>query len=168
MKILKKSLLFLILPLLAFATAHKFYVSVTSVNYSEKDSALQITSRIFIDDFETVLQERYGFEAQLATAKESKEADSYIEKYLRTKVKVEINGANASFDFIGKTYDDDVMVCYIEVPNVDLAHVTSIQIENEVLTDIFDEQQNILHFKIEGHKKSFVLIKSDTKAMLNL
>ena len=51
MKFFKKSLLLLVLPLLAFSTAHKFYVSVTNINYSEKTEAIQITSRVFIDDF---------------------------------------------------------------------------------------------------------------------
>ena len=37
--------------MVSFATAHKFYVSVTNINYSEDDAAFQITSRIFIDDF---------------------------------------------------------------------------------------------------------------------
>jgi hypothetical protein len=168
MNSLKKSLIILILPLFAFATAHKFYVSVTNVNYSEKDSAIQITSRIFIDDFEKVLQERYGFEAMLATKNESKEADAYIEKYLRAKFAVEVNGENASYNFIGKKYDTDVMICYIEVPNIDLPETTSIQIENEILTDLFDEQQNIVHFKMDGKRKSFVLLKSHTKGMLKL
>lgn len=168
MNLLKKSILILILPLLAFATLHKFYVSVTNVKYSEKDGAIQITSRIFIDDFENVLQERYGFDAELATKNESEEADAYIEKYLRTKFVVEINGKNASYTFIGKKYDVDVMICYIEIPHIDLAVTKSIQITNEILTDLYDEQQNIVHFKIDGKKKSFVLIKSDTKGMLNL
>lgn len=168
MNILKKSILFLILPLFAFATVHKFYLSVTNVRYSEKDGAIQITSRIFIDDFENVLQERYGFDAELATKNESEEADAYIEKYLRAKFAVEINGENASYNFIGKKYDADVMICYIEVPKINLATTKSIQITNEILTDLFDEQQNIVHFKIDGKKKSFVLLKSDTKGMLNL
>ena len=168
MNILKKSILLLILPLFAFATVHKFYVSVTNVRYSEKDGAIQITSRIFIDDFENVLQERYDFEAELATKNESEEADAYIEKYLRAKFTVEINGENASYNFIGKKYDADVMICYIEIPKINLATTTSIQITNEILTDLYDEQQNIVHFKIAGKKKSFVLLKSDTKGMLNL
>ncbi|WP_373518401.1 DUF6702 family protein [Pricia sp.] len=165
---LKKSLIILLMPLFAFAAAHKFYVSVTNVKYSEKDGAIQITSRIFIDDFENVLQERFGFDAELATENESEEADAYIEKYIRTKFAVEINGENASYNFIGKKYDADVMICYIEVPKINLAHTTSIQITNEILTDLFDEQQNIVHFKIDGKKKSFVLLKSDPKGMLNL
>ncbi len=75
----------MILPLVAFTVAHKFYVSVTNISYSEKDRALQITSRIFIDDFEQVLLERYGIEAHLATDSETALADEFIEKYLKTK-----------------------------------------------------------------------------------
>ena len=168
MKNLKKCLIILILPLFAFVTAHKFYLSVTNVNYSEKDKAIQITSRIFIDDFEKLLEERYDIKAKLATENESKKADTYIEKYLRAKFRVEIDGKKKSYDFIGKKYDADVMICYLEVPEVDLAQVRSIVIENEILTDLFDEQQNVLHFKIGENKKSFVLLKSDTKGMLNL
>ena len=168
MNLLHKSVLFLILPLLAFATVHKFYVSVTNVGYSENDRALRITTRIFIDDFENVLRKRYDFAAKLATKNESKQTDAYIEKYIRAKFTVEINGKNISYTFIGKKYDADMMICYIEVPDVNLARTSSIQITNEILTDLFDDQKNILHFKLDGKSKSFVLLKSDAKGMLNL
>ena len=168
MKLLKKGLLILLLPLCAFTTAHKFYVSVTHVGHSEEDMALQITTRIFIDDFETLLMERYDIHGRLATELELPLANEYIEKYLRTKFIVEIDGEKRSYDFLGKKYDNDIMICYIEVPDVDLARHHSIQIQNEILTDLFDEQQNVVHFKINGKKKSFVLIRGNNKGMLNL
>lgn len=168
MKSLKMFFVILVLPLVAFTAAHKFYVSVTNVNYSEKDKALQITSRVFIDDLDKLLQERYDVKSKLATEEESPLADEYLEKYLRAKFVVEVNGANASYNYIGKKYDADVVIFYIEVPNVDLATLKTIQIENEVLTDLFDEQQNVVHFKVGKDKKSFVLVKSRTKGMLKL
>ncbi|WP_430966077.1 DUF6702 family protein [Spongiimicrobium sp. 2-473A-2-J] len=168
MKNLKKGLLILALPLVAFTTAHKFYVSVTNINYSDKDDALQITTRIFIDDFEQVLEERYGFTAQLATDEESTAANTYIEKYLRAKFVLQIDGENRSFVFLGKKYDNDVMVCYLEIPEVQFEKVKSIEVQNEILTDLFDEQQNIVHFKLKGKKKSFVLVRENNKGMLNL
>ncbi len=163
----KRWLLILVLPLLAFAS-HKFYVSVTNVSYSEKDDAIQITTRIFIDDLDAVLLERYEIEAKLATENESKLADAYLEKYLRKKFQLEINGEKVSYDLIGRKYDNDVCIFFVEVPEINFSSVTSIQIQNEMLTDIFDEQQNVVHFKIKNLKKSFVLLKSDTKGMLNL
>lgn len=168
MRYLKKTLFILLLPLFAFTAAHKFYVSVTNVGYSEKDDAIQITSRVFIDDLDQLLEERYDIDAKLSTADESELADQYLEKYLRAKFIVEINNEIRPYVLIGRKYDNDVCIFYLEIETVDLSSVKSIQIQNELLTDIYDEQQNVVHFKINGKKKSFVLIKSDTKGMLNL
>lgn len=168
MRFLKKGLLILLLPLLAFTVAHKFYLSVTNITYSEKDDALQITSRVFIDDLEDLLKERYDINGNLATDIESELVDEYLEKYLRAKFVIEINDEIKPFDFVGRKYDADVIIFYLEVPKVDFPSITSIQVQNKVLTDLYDEQQNIVHFKINGKKKSFVLVKPDTKGMLNL
>ncbi|WP_425234468.1 DUF6702 family protein [Ulvibacterium sp.] len=167
-KILKKGLFLLILPLFAFVMAHKFYVSVTNIGYSEKEDALQITCRIFIDDLESVLEERYDFKGHLATDKESETANTFIERYLKTKFAVQIDDEDMIYEFLGKKYDNDVVICYLEIPKIDLKNKSSIRIRNEVLTDLFDEQQNIVHFRVDGNKKSFVLTKSDTNGMLNL
>ena len=59
---MKKSLLlgFAILFLSSFAV-HKFYVSVTQVDYVPSKKRIEITSRIFIDDFENRKNERIGY-----------------------------------------------------------------------------------------------------------
>lgn len=136
--------------------------------YSEKDSAFQITSRIFIDDLEQVLEERYGILAKLATDEESKIADEYIKKYFNTKFAITLDNKNVNYSFLGKQYDNDVVICYLELADVDLADVKSITVQNEILTDLFEEQQNIVHVKWKGQKKSFVLIRENNKGMLNL
>ena len=168
MKFLKKSILILILPLFAFTVVHKYYLSVTNITYSEKDDALQITTRIFIDDLEDLLKERYGIVAHLGTDLELKNIDAYFEKYLSAKFELEINGEIKPYDVIGREYDSDVIIFYLEVPKVDFSSISTIQVKNEVLTDLYDEQQNIVHFKLKGKKNSFVLAKPDTKGMLNL
>jgi len=168
MKILRPLLLFLILPLFAFAVAHKFYISVTNVDYSEKDEAVQVITRVFIDDMNAVLKERYGISTVLGTDKESVVDKEYLEKYLRTKFLVMINGESMTYDFIGHKYDSDMVICYIEVPNIPLKTLKQIAITNEILTDIYDEQQNVVHMKVNGKKKSHVLVKSSPKGMLNL
>lgn len=167
MKNLKKFLLLLAIPMLAFTVAHKFYVSVTHVDYSEKDDALQITTRIFIDDLEAVLRERYSTETYLATDAETDAAAGLIEKYLRSRFTVRVNGDDRPFRFLGKKYDNDVVVCYLEVPELDLPRLKSLEVQNDILTDLFEEQQNVVHFQIKGEKKSFVLVRENDKGMLN-
>jgi hypothetical protein len=168
MKLFAKSVLLLaLMPMMAFAPVHKFYVSVTRVDYSEKDDALQITTRIFIDDLEAVLLERYGTETNLATDRETDSADSLIAKYLHARFTLRVNGEERPVVFLGKKYDNDVAVCFMEVSNLNLPSVTSLEVQNDLLTDLFEEQQNVVHFKIRDTKKSFVLVRENNKGMLN-
>ena len=95
-------------------------------------------------------------------------AKGFIEKYLRAKFKVEVNGQSVPYDLLAIKYDFDVLICYLEVPKIDLSKTTSIEIQNDILTDVFEEQQNVVHFKIKDKKKSFVLMRDQNKGMLNL
>jgi hypothetical protein len=168
MSLLKLGIISLLLPLLAFTALHKFYVSVTQVNYHKEQQSLQITSRLFIDDFENVLKERYGFVAQLATESEDELAGEYVEKYVRSKFVVQLNGTQRDYKFLGKRYDNDIMVCYLELKGIPENSLVSIEIFNDLLTDLFEDQKNIVHITANDQKKSFVLIKGDNKALLNL
>lgn len=161
-------LLVLFIPLLSFTGYHKFYLSVTDVNYTEKDQAVQMISRYFIDDMEKLLVQRYGIEPKLMSDHELKDIDTYIERYLRDKFIIFINGKQRDWNFIGKQYDLDVMKVYLEVPEISDAQLQSIGIESKVLYGVYPEQKNVVHIKVKDTKKSYVLIKESDKAELKL
>lgn len=164
----RQSFWVLLLALLSFSGIHKFYVSVTNVNYAVKEDALQITSRIFTDDLDFVMEERYGFKAQLGTSNENPRADAYLEKYVRSKFTIRINGRESPYHFIGKKVDNDVVICYLEIPKVNYSQIKSIAIQNEILMDVFDDQQNVVHLKMGVDKKSFMFVRGNSTGMLNL
>jgi len=161
----KLILLLAIIPFFAFSAFHKYYISVTQVDYIQEKQSVQITSRIFIDDFEKVLRERYDETIVLADKNESKEVNAYIEQYLKSKIKIKINDKDMNLIFIGKEYDMDLMQCYIEIEHVN--NINSIEISNQVLFDVFDEQQNMIKTKINNKQKSFLLNQNNKKTVLN-
>jgi hypothetical protein len=165
MKIQKILVLFLTIPLLSFVTAHKFYVSVTNIEHSKTDKALQITTRIFIDDFQKVLEERYDLKEELTTEKAIQEVEQMMKTYLTKKLKIWVNGELKTFHFIGKKYEDDVTVCYLEITGVE--SVTSLEVENAILYEIEEDQQNLVHVKINDRRKSLLLVKENDKGLLN-
>ena len=167
-KSFKNILPFVLLTFFLIGAAHKFYVSVTHFDYDEEEKAFQITSRIFIDDLESVLNSRYDLDLQLATEQEASDTDTYIGKYLNSKISVEINGSAAEITFLGKEYRNDIALCYLEIVGVEIGDLRSIAVENNVLTEVFEEQQNVVHIKIGTKKKSFILVRENNKAMLNL
>ena len=165
MKVFKLFFIAFALPLLAFTTAHKFYVSVTQIDYIKEKQSVQITSRIFIDDFEDLIQQRYDETVTLAGKDESEKVNIYIERYLKEKIKLKINGADAEVLFIGKEYENDIMYCYLEVQNI--MEINTLEITNKVLFDINQEQQNIVRTNINSKQKSFILIPKNDKGLLN-
>ena len=165
MRPVKLLIILFVLPLFAFTAVHKYYISVTQINYIEESKAVQITSRIFIDDFESLLRERYDENITLAGDDELETANTYIEKYLTEKLEIIINSKKAKLSFIGKEYDVDIMKCYLEIEGVN--SIESIEIKNKVLFDLYSDQQNIVKTKINSKQKSFILISQKDKAVLN-
>ncbi len=164
MKFIKAALLVFALSFFAFTAVHKYYISVTQINYVEEKQSVQIISRIFIDDFEKLLRERYDENITLAGQNESESVDAYMEKYLKDKLVIKINGEPANLNFIGKAYDVDIAKCYLEIENV--KHIETIEITNEVLFDVFSEQQNIVKTNIYSKQKSVILFPQKANVLL--
>jgi len=143
-------------------------VSVTEVNYSEKNSAIQITSRYFIDDMNTVLSTHFDRSIYISDTQDKKVNLEYIEKYIRSKFFVKVNNVPVAYTFVGMKQEADLIICYIEIPKVASATLKSIAVDNEVLVHLYEEQKNILHFNILGQKKSFVLMKQDARGLLKI
>ncbi len=76
--------------------AHEFYLSVTEIEYNNEKQSLQIITRVFIDDFEDVLNERYGAGLQLSEEAEEGAVAENISKYLKQKLRLQVNGKNFS------------------------------------------------------------------------
>ncbi len=165
MKSLKILLVVFVVPLFAFTSMHKYYISVTQINYIKDKQSVQITSRIFIDDFENILKDRYDENITLAVKDELKIVDTYIEKYLKEKLTIKINNEHVKTTFIGKEYEGDIMRCYLEIEGV--KSIESFEISNKILFDLFEEQQNIVKTKINSKQKSVIHTSHDNNTVLN-
>ncbi|WP_299099183.1 DUF6702 family protein [uncultured Winogradskyella sp.] len=166
MKSLQLLITFLILPLfLSNQSSHEYYVSVTEIEYSEKEASLQIISQIFINDFETLIRKRYDESITLDSNDESEKVETYMKRYLEDKLKIKVNDNAVKFNFIGKEYKEDITYCYLEIPNI--KDINSIEVSNTLLFDVFDEQQNILRMKLLNKNKSFLLVPGNEICALN-
>jgi hypothetical protein len=137
--------------------AHEFYLSVTEIEYNNEKQSLQIITRVFIDDFEDVLNERYGADLQLSEEAEEGAVAENISKYLKQKLRLQVNGEELQLNYLGKEYDADQLILYIEVENV--APFKKIEVTNEILTDLFDDQKNVVHVKVNDKTKSLLLMR---------
>lgn len=143
---------------------HKFYVSVNQVDYVAKKKAIEITSRIFIDDLDVALEKKFKKKMYLGTTKEIKESKEYLQKYFQEKFSIKINNQEQEIHFLGKEVEDNVLICYFNIKEV--GKVNSLEIKDTMLMELYD-QQHIFHTNILGNKHSILLTTASSQGMLN-
>jgi len=156
-KHIKATLILLWISLSSFMGLHKYYVSVTEINYTTEKASLQIVSRLFIDDFETVLQKRYNENFRLDDENLAKQRLDYIQRYYDKKLVISVNGILQKVNLLGVKFEDDMIVSYLEVLDVD--SLDSLTVTNKLLFDTEQNQQNITHITVNSKKKSFLFVK---------
>ena len=140
---------------------HPFHVSVTDIEHDAEAKSIQVSHRIFLDDLEVGLKKYHNIEKLDTYEPESQEQlDSLIGAYLKKKVLFLINGESKAFNYLGSELEGDARWCYYEIENVE--QVDEAEVTNVALMEVFDDQQNIVHFKSKGKLKSYKLDK-DTK-----
>ena len=145
--------------LMSFAS-HKFYVSIYQVEYSSEKKMLQITSRIFVDDLNAVLEKKSGSKVNFGEKEESATDVSIMKKYITDNFTIKSNGHPLAFEYLSHEYESNVIICYFRVRN--LSKVKKLEITNKVLIDLVTEQQNIIQTTVNGKKKSVVLTAEHT------
>lgn len=162
--ILKKQILLLfILPLFAFS-AHKYYLSLTQIEFNAKNKSIEVIINVFIDDIETVLNKTHQKEFELDTKKELKDSDTYFTQYLKKHIQFKVDEKPVAFNYIGKEYDGDIVYFYLEIK--DIESVKNIEITNTLLIQEFSEQQNLVKSKANKKHKSVMLTKKKQKGIL--
>ncbi len=146
------------------AGTHEFYLSVTEIEYKAEKQSLQIITRVFTDDFENVLRTRYTDDIHLSENAEEGPVEEMIKKYLQQKFALKTDNKNIDFNYLGKEYEAEQVVLYVEAENV--SPFKQIEVTNAILTDLFDDQKNVVHVTINGKTKSLLLHKSADKEKL--
>jgi hypothetical protein len=144
--------------LFGLAPVHNFYVSTTSVRYVPNENSFQITTQVFLDDFESALRLNGNENISLTPDGSQVKIDSLIEDYFRKNIIFKAKGEKMNFDFLGKVYKIDVLVAYMEL-KIDTI-VSPLSIKNTILFDYLRDQKNIIHLKLASKRKSFLAVSS--------
>ena len=140
------------LYLLAFNIAHPVYISVTEINHNADDKTLEISCKVFADDFENVLTKKNRSAVSLSKPKDKAALDKMIAEYIGEHFSLRADGKNAALFYLGHEVEDDAVYCYLQVN--DVVSVKKIELVNTLLYDLNDKQAGIMHVTVKGNRKS--------------
>ncbi len=143
---------------------HAFHISKTEMTFQPAEKSVQVTMHIFIDDLEKGLEKQGQYKLFVGTEREQKDVNSLIFNYLQKTLSIQLNGKKVNYEWVGKetTKDRQALWVYLEIKNI--RAVRNISVENRVLTEIFDDQKNIVQINIPLKKQGYFLLNK-TKPM---
>jgi len=153
----KLSLLLLVTILMSFVL-HKYYVSVSEIVYNSRSNQLEISLKVFNDDWQNALDFKLGSPVYLGSKNEFVAIDSLVNVYINDNFKVRINDVDMEITILGREIEGEYTWLYMYVN--DVPNIISIEIINTVLTEVFEEQRNVVQLKIGDKSKSALLTRS--------
>lgn len=161
-KIVFIGVLFVLLT--SFTEAHKYYISLTQINYNKDSKSVEITMNLFLDDFELTLNKSFNKTFNLSFKEELENSNDYIETYLQNHFELRIDSKKQEINFLDKEYDGDVIYLNIEIENI--KRINTVEVKNDVLIAVFPDQQNLIKLKINDQFDSLLLTKNNDTGSL--
>lgn len=131
---------------------HPFYVSVTEVNHNAKDQSLEISCKIFAEDFEQTLKANYKTTVDFSAIKQHAQNDKLVADYIAKHLLIAADGKALKLNYVGFEKQSEAVYCYFEVVNI--AAPKKVDFTDTILQDFTDKQINIIHLTVNGSRKS--------------
>ncbi len=134
---------------------HDFHLCKTDIHYKTELETIQITIHTFIDDTEEALQKLEKLDYKIFESAEHPATDSILTQYLVDQLIVKIDGQPAELQWLGKEPSDDIQGLYSYIEVLGVSDVKTLEIENHILMDLFDDQRNITTVLKDKKRKAF-------------
>lgn len=141
---------------------HPFYVSVTEIVYNKNPGTVQVSVRIFFDDFEKALEKRNKVQLNILKPVDRKQVDAMIAAYIKDHLKISVNDKSLDLKFQGYEIEEDAAWCYFEVTQV--GSIKRLHIKNDILFEEHSSQSNMIHAIVDGKRKSIKLDNPKSEA----
>jgi hypothetical protein len=145
---------FFVYLLFVQATIHPYYVSTLEIDFRPDRAALQITIRVFTDDWQLMLNTHYDKTLRLDPDTDTEKVLTHSVDYFQQHLELNLNGTDVTPSVLGKEYQDDQLVMYLEITGV--AELQTLAVSNRILFAELEGQQNIVRIKTPTKRKSFL------------
>ena len=145
------------LPVTKFSReiAHPFHVSVTEINHNAADKTLEVSCKIFTDDFESALSKKFQTKVDLINPKDKAAMDKYVNAYIHEHLQLKADGKGVTMNYLGYEVENEAVFAYLQVDNI--AAIKKIDVASTIMYDMFTDQIGINHVMVGGNRKSVKL-----------
>ncbi len=136
--------------------AHPVHVALTSIEYRDEQQQFTVSFKIFWDDLEKVIAEKYNVGLKLEKPGENPEEKKYLDKYIKENFRFVVNGdREINLEYDHKKINETAIWLYFKGEWKEPVH--RIYIYNTVMMDMYGDQTDLVIFKYGEYEKGLSL-----------
>ncbi|MCD6346904.1 MAG: hypothetical protein J7L96_05720 [Bacteroidales bacterium] len=145
---------------LGLSSFHPLHVSFTNLDYDQEQNVWRLSAKLFSDDLQKVLEQKYGAGIMKGQQKISTAQSTYLIKYFTEHLDIRINGK----DFPVSDWKLEKVTTNYEATWVEFSFnftdpPTEFSIRNTILFDFYTDQKNLLFVSWKNEEKAFQFTK---------
>ncbi len=142
---------------------HPIHISVSNIDYNETDQEYEISIKLFVDDFEKVINKNYNVKLNLGKENENTNSNHLITKYIQSNFKFNIDNKNIlkGIKLSKKKVNlenNSIFIFY----NIKHISGNKIIIKNTLMADLYDDQKNLFIFTYKNTEEAYKFEKNKT------
>lgn len=136
--------------LLSSVNEHDIHVSVTDIELSA-DGKVEVVVKVFLDD----LMHSMGLEMGAELPDNYTSSDDLVNKFLENSLKLKVNGETLKYVLEDTTPSSPAL--WITLTGETSDAIKTIEVDNTILIDLFDDQSNMINVSYKGKRYSELL-----------
>jgi hypothetical protein len=145
---------------------HPVHVSITTIEYSSEKKGFVLGFKIFYDDLQATVLNRYQEKLNFETDK--KTGNEICDRFIRDVFTFSVNGKDYSkkLKYVHAELMQEAMWIYFILPFRD--KINEMEIDHHILIDLYPDQKNLLIVKLCGFEKGYTLDRNNTECRIKL
>ena len=140
---------------------HPIFVSVTQIEHNAAAKTLEISCKIFTDDFEQTLRQQNKTKVDLLDPAYKQAMNILVNNYIQKHLQLKVDEKNVAMEFLGFEQQEEGITSYLQVN--DITTVKKVVVTNNILYETKPQQMEIIHVTVNGNRKSSRLNNPDDK-----
>jgi hypothetical protein len=141
---------------------HPIFVSVTEIEHNAAQKMLEISCKLYTDDFEKTLRMHTKEKVDLLNPVLKKQMDVLVNNYIQQHLILQADGKKLALQYLGFEQQEEGIVSFFQAANIN--SLKKLDITNNLLYEYKTEQLGIIHVAVNGNRKSTKLNNPEAQA----
>jgi len=146
---------------------HPIHVSVTNVDLDPGRGKLELSVKIFADDFQDLILQKYGVQLNITGQEDPGDKISAVNEYIQEALQFVFNGNEAAkLQFVEAKLNEQAIWLFYRYEHP--GKIRKVDIVNRVMLEKFDDQTNLMIVTFNEKQNGYRLDNKTTELSFNI